>query len=156
MSKRFRIEQLRSNIASPAGALYPEEVMQEIVREASERVAADQLFVCADAPAGVPDLANTLAVVSEIELVAGWIEIAFVFIKTDKARTIEVLGFEGIQIVPNMEVSRSSHEGILIVHEAKLTHFVVNALPTIDLSTGKPYDHTLYNTFPYSKGDSNA
>lgn len=153
MSKHFRIEQLRANVPSPAGVIYPEEVMQEIVRQASKRADEKTLLIYSDVGTDShSDLRNILGVVSKIELIFGWIEIDFDTIGATGERTNVLEGIESdmLQIVPHMQVVRSNKKGSLVVHEAAIQYFVVGILPSIRR------DVTLHNTNAQSQDNSDA
>lgn len=137
MRKLFRIEHVRANIPTSQGTIYPEEVMQRTVDEANKRAEEGIMLAYVHTGDTTANMQDTLGLVTDVTLVYGWIEIGITPIKIEgKFNPLEDDQFE-CTIIPCLKVSRSSNKDRLIVHEASITHFTVDMLPsTAGKSTG--------------------
>lgn len=138
MRKRFRIEHVRANIPTSQGTIYPEEVMQRAVDEANKRAEEGILLAYVHVPGDTSArMQDALGLVTSVALVYGWIEIEIEPISIEgKFNPLNDDQF-GCVIIPCLKVSRSSNKNQLIVHEASITHFTIDMVPsTTDKSTG--------------------
>ena len=120
--------------------------MQSIVNEAKKRAEEGILFVYVhNSGDPTPKDRDALGLVTDVDLVYGWIEIKIKSIPGYVGRSPKInVKFNPLDrtdmfdcvIVPCMTIAHSSEGGRLVVYEASITHFTLDMLPsTMDKST---------------------
>jgi hypothetical protein len=123
----FRTD-FRANVRSPRGAIYPEEVVADMVENAQDAIKAKQLLVAEHGDDPQLGVSRVLGVVKSLKLVFGWLEADVEAVRLQAANMLSVPGAEDLFIlVPVVTVKRSTKTGTLVVHEAKIEHFTIKA-----------------------------
>jgi hypothetical protein len=118
---------LRANVRSPRGAIYPEEVMIAMVEEAQGKVRSKQMLVVTSSDYPQLNLNQTLGVVDRLELGFGWLEMDVLPVNLGNSQSLlAVQDAEKLfSVDPVIKHIRVGLEGLLVVHEARIEHFVL-------------------------------